>query len=173
MVHFSAYIVAVFLPFLYSMVYYNIDPSDCLGILGGVFVWMTAEYVFHRFAFHNSKLIPRTYILLAYNHAKHHSDPCTKKDLLLPLRLTIPVAFIIAAVAWLIIGLPFATFLLLGMFLGLAFYEFVHYQAHNKFYNVWPLNALTRRHLRHHYENEDALFGVTSPVMDWLFGTNQ
>lgn len=172
MVHFSAYIVAVLFPFLYSIFYYNIEPSDCLGILGGTFIWMTAEYVFHRFAFHNNRLSPRTYILLAYNHAKHHNDPCTKEDLLLPLRLTIPVAMTIAAVAWFIVGLPFATFLLLGMFIGLAFYEFVHYQAHNKFYNFWPFNALTRRHMRHHYEDETKYFGVTSPLMDIIFKSN-
>ena len=173
MKHFAAYIIAVLLPFLYSITYYSIEPGDCLGILGGIFIWITAEYMFHRFAFHNNHLHPKVYVLLAYNHAKHHNDPFDKKDLLLPLSLTIPVAYILAAITWLLIGLPFATFLLLGMFIGLAFYEFVHYQAHNKFYNIWPFNVLTRRHMRHHYENDEALFGVTSGLMDWLFRTNQ
>jgi len=173
MKHFAAYIIAVLFPFLYSINYYNIEPRDCLGILAGLLIWIVAEYVFHRFAFHNNHLSPRTYTMLAYNHAKHHNDPCTKDDLLLPLRLTVPIAFTIALVAFFVIGLSFATFLLLGMFIGLALYEFVHWQAHNKFYNVFPLNALTRRHMRHHYENEEAFFGVTSPLMDWLFKTNR
>lgn len=171
MKNFAAYLIAVLLPFLISITYYNTEPSDCLGILGGIVIWMVAEYSFHRFAFHNNNLRPRTYELLAYNHAYHHENPDDTKDLFLPLRLTMPVALALFLMAFFLLGLPFATFLLSGMFLGLMCYEFVHYQAHNKFYNVWPLNYLTRRHLRHHYEDKNRMFGVTSPLIDWIMGT--
>jgi Fatty acid hydroxylase superfamily. len=172
MKHFSAYIIAVLLPSYYSITYYNISPSDCLGFLGGIFIWMVAEYCFHRYAFHNNNLSPRTYELLAYNHAKHHQNPNTDKDLLLPLRLTMPVALFLFVAAWILISLPFATLLLFGMLAGLTFYEFVHYQAHNKFYNVWPFKFLTVRHLRHHFEHENRYFGVTSDIIDRIMGTN-
>lgn len=171
MKHFTIYVMAVLLPFLYSITYYNMDSSDCLGILGGLTIWMIAEYSFHRFAFHNNKLSERTKQLLAYNHQRHHDHPERVTDLFLPLRLTVPVALALFGIAWLLISLPFATFLLLGMFVGLAWYEFVHYQAHNKLYTFWPFNYLTRRHLQHHYEHENRMFGVTSPIIDWIMGT--
>jgi hypothetical protein len=171
MKHFSVYLAAVLLPFLYSMTYYTISPSDCLGVIGGLTIWILAEYGFHRFAFHNNNLSPKTYELLAYNHAQHHQDPNGKDSLFLPLRLTMPVALALFTIALICFGLPFGTMLLLGMFTGLSFYEFVHYQAHFKYYNVWPLNYLTHRHMKHHFEHEDRMFGVTSPIMDWIFGT--
>jgi sterol desaturase/sphingolipid hydroxylase (fatty acid hydroxylase superfamily) len=171
MKNFITYIITVLIPILYSIVYYNIDPVDCLGVLGGLFIWSAAEYGFHRFAFHNTNLSPRTYKLLAYNHMNHHKRPNNGEDLLLPLRLTVPVALTLFTVAALLLGVPFATFLLIGMFLGLAFYELVHHQSHNKVYNVWPFNYLARRHMKHHYENEDRMFGVTSPLWDRLLGT--
>lgn len=172
MKHFSAYIIAVLLPSCYSITYYSINPSDCLGFLGGICIWMVAEYCFHRYAFHNNNLSPRTYELLAYNHAKHHQNPSTDNDLLLPLRLTMPVALFLFAVAWILLSLPFATLMLFGMLAGLTFYEFVHHQAHHKMYNIWPLNRLTVSHLRHHYEDDSKFYGVTSRVLDWVFGTN-
>ncbi len=172
MKHFSVYLVTVLLPFLYSITYYNITFGDCLGFLGGIFIWTLAEYCFHRFAFHNNNLSPRTYELLAYNHAKHHQNPSTDNDLLLPLRLTIPIALFLSGVAWVLISLPFATFMLFGMFVGLTFYEFVHHQAHHNMYKVWPLNRLTVSHLRHHYEDDSKSFGVTSRFWDWVFRTN-
>jgi hypothetical protein len=171
MKHFISYATVVLLPFLYSINYYNITFIDCLGIPGGLLIWIVAEYCFHRFAFHNNNLSPRTYELLAYNHANHHDHPENTANLFLPLRLTMPIALVLFFTACVIFGVALATFLLLGMFIGLSFYEFVHYQAHNKFYKFWPFNYLTRRHLAHHYETENRKFGVTSPIMDWIMGT--
>lgn len=168
---FTIYALIVLPIFLYSITYYNIDSGDCLGVLMGITIWIIAEYGFHRFAFHNSNLSPKTYKILAYNHANHHDDPNNSANLYLPLRLTVPIAIMLSATAFILLGLPFATFLLIGMFAGLTAYEFVHYQAHHKCYNIWPLNYLTRRHLQHHYEHKDRMFGVTSPLMDWIMGT--
>lgn len=171
MKHFTIYVMAVLLPLLYSIRYYTTSWWDCLGILGGLFIWAVAEYCFHRFAFHNNRLSERTKELLAYNHRKHHDNPEKKTDLFLPVRLTMPVALTLFGTAWILVSLPFATFMLLGMFVGLTWYEFVHYQAHNRMYNIFPLNYLTRRHLQHHYLNEEKMFGVTSPLIDWILRT--
>lgn len=171
MKHFTGYVITVLIPFLYSINHYNINWTDCLGILGGLFIWSLAEYVFHRFAFHNNRLGSKARKFLVYNHLKHHRHPENTKNLFLPLRLTLPIAILVCLVVSLLFSFPFTTFVLIGLFIGLAYYEFVHYQAHNRMYNVWPLNYLTRRHLKHHYENEDRMFGVTSPLFDWMFKT--
>ena len=171
MKHFTVYAVATLLPLIYSINYYTTSIEDCLGLLGGLLIWMVAEYSFHRFAFHNNELSERSHKLLAYDHQQHHAHPEKKDDLFLPVRLTLPVAFTLFGLAWVLISMPFATLLLLGMFIGLTWYEFVHYQAHNTVYNIWPLNYLAKRHLQHHYENDNRMFGVTSPFMDWILRT--
>lgn len=171
MKHFTVYTMTVLFPFTYSTIYYNIRPVDCLGVLAGLFVWWLAEYGFHRFAFHNENLSSRTYKLLAYNHLGHHFDPENSTNLFLPFRLTLPVAFLLFLVVWGIFGVVVASLFLAGLFVGLAWYEFVHHQAHNRMYNIFPLNYLTRRHLNHHYVDETKTFGVSSPFVDWVMHT--
>ncbi|MCK6457046.1 MAG: sterol desaturase family protein, partial [Phycisphaerae bacterium] len=57
-----------------------------------------------------------------------------------------------------------------GLLLGYVAYEFVHLSSHAG--RRWgPLRALDRYHMRHHFENANRTFGVTTPLWDWVFGT--
>jgi 4-hydroxysphinganine ceramide fatty acyl 2-hydroxylase len=166
MKRFIIYGVIVFGLIFYST-YYTITLGVCLAGILGVLTWMIAEYLFHRFAFHSSKSYP----FLAYDHLNHHEHPEDKGDFVLPLRLTLPVSIALFFLAYFVLGFPAAAFFYTGMFVGYFFYELVHYQAHYKNWNLWPFNVLTRRHLQHHYENENKMFGVTSSLFDWVMGT--
>jgi 4-hydroxysphinganine ceramide fatty acyl 2-hydroxylase len=169
---FTAYLIIVLIPLIYSFTYYNISLVDCLAVFVGLLVWEAAEYGFHRFAFHNRQLGVSAHKLLAYNHLQHHTYPDDNGDLALPLRLTLPVAVLLFFVAVALVSVPAAALFFAGMFIGLSFYEFVHYQAHHKTYNIWPFNYLTQRHMKHHYETENKIYGVTSPLFDWIFRTS-
>lgn len=168
---FIVYLTIVLIPLIYSLTYYTMSWVDCLALVAGLLIWSAAEYGFHRFAFHNDHLSPTAHKVLAYNHLQHHQFPNKEKDITLPFRLTLPLAGILFCVSLVFLPVPAAALFFTGMFIGLSLYEFVHYQAHHKLYNVWPLNYLTRRHMVHHYEHGDKIYGVTSPLFDWIFRT--
>ena len=46
-------------------------------------------------------------------------------------------------------------------------YAVHHFNIHNKF---WL--ALKKHHLRHHYQNPELGYGVSSPMWDYVVGTN-
>ena len=60
---------------------------------------------------------------------------------------------------------------LFGIVAGFAGYEWLHYRMHF----ALPSNAvearLRARHLAHHLREPDAIFGVTTPIWDIVFGT--
>src|SRR5439155_299264 len=64
-----------------------------------------------------------------------------------------------------------------GVFAGLVFgyvcYDMLHYATHH-----FPMKRglwlwLKQYHLRHHYKDDDAGFGISSPLWDYIFGTTR
>jgi sterol desaturase/sphingolipid hydroxylase (fatty acid hydroxylase superfamily) len=126
----------------------------------GLGAWTLLEYVIH------GPLSHRFRTFVSPLHDVHHRDPHAvfTARAWLPL-LTITLALIMFS------GFHPATFFLLGVVGGFVGYEAVHYRIHF----VHPRNQLeTRlriRHLAHHTCRPNAIFGVTSPFWDRLFGT--
>jgi len=65
-----------------------------------------------------------------------------------------------------------AIYVLSGIWSGYLWYEFVHYSAHCRQPRTRFMRYLKTYHLLHHHTSEEIWFGVTSPVIDHIFGTH-
>lgn len=142
-----------------------------LMLVAGVFAWTLGEYVVHRFVFHFQARSRVSKYLVYLFHGIHHDDPNDRTRLVMP-----------PAGAILIIGLiygVFSTFVpspwiepFFGFFIiGYLCYDYTHYAIH-----FWPMSGrigayLKRNHLLHHFQEQNARFGVSTPIWDFVFGT--
>src|SRR5262249_49780235 len=128
--------------------------------VGGVGVWTLLEYIIHGPLSHLFKTFVSPF------HDVHHRDP----HAVFTARAWLPLLAITLALV-VLSGFHPAIFFFLGVVGGFIGYEVVHYRIHF----ARPRNALeTRlrlRHLAHHTRRPNALFGVTSPFWDRVFGT--
>ncbi len=136
----------------------------------GVLSWSLFEYLAHRFVFHVRPWGPRTHQVIYVTHGVHHVYPDDKKDVATPF-VTI---FIGAGLWWAmphIVGPMAARPFFAGFTLGYLLYESVHHLLHH----THPTNpvgrALVRYHMRHHFQDPDSRFGVSTPLWDVVFGT--
>jgi len=137
-----------------------------LGFLSFTFV----EYLLHRYVYHLSTHTEWRKKFQYVAHGVHHEFPKDKDRLAMPPLLSITVATVLLLLFRLVMG--DATFAFLPGFLtGYAFYLSVHYIVH--IYQP-PKNFLTFlwvNHSIHHYKDGDRVFGVSSPLWDYVFGT--
>ena len=117
---------------------------------------------------------------LVYNyHGRHHDHPSDTPRMTMSLWFTVPSGMVFYGTFSILLD-PLSILLdpldAAAVFAGLAFgylaYETVHIFIHTEHFrqsNV--MKQLRRHHLSHHYRNEHAAFGVTSPLWDLLFGT--
>jgi sterol desaturase/sphingolipid hydroxylase (fatty acid hydroxylase superfamily) len=74
-------------------------------------------------------------------------------------------------VEWLICGYDVVWPVFAGTALGYLAYDYIHFYTHH----ARPRHAvgrwLRRYHLLHHHDQEEARFGVSSPLWDLVFGT--
>lgn len=169
--------VSLFFLYAIGLLYYTKVTTDFtnLQVIGlfftGTFFFTFIEYVVHRWAYHPGDHATEDRLKFCYTvHGVHHDYPKDKQRLALP-----PVASVIVATLLLLIfrvvlgkiGFAFAA----GFLVGYAFYLLIHYSVHifrapkNVFKALWVNHAI------HHYSPEEVLFGVSSPLWDYVFGT--
>jgi sterol desaturase/sphingolipid hydroxylase (fatty acid hydroxylase superfamily) len=133
-----------------------------------VFTWV--EYNVHRYLFHmNTHTELRTKFQYTM-HGVHHEYPKDKDRLAMPPLLSITISTILLMLLRMVIG-DFVFSFLPGFLVGYACYLGVHYIVH-----AYPppknfLRALWINHSIHHYKNGDVVFGVSSPLWDYIYGT--
>jgi len=138
----------------------------------GVVLWSLLEYIIHRFAFHHepsSKLGKQFHFIV---HGVHHDYPNDAKRLVMPPAVSVPLAvvfFVIFLAVFRTGTLPVWA----GFVFGYVCYDSIHYAIHH-----FPLkgrlwNRLKQHHLRHHFHDDHTGFGVSSPLWDYVFGTNR
>ncbi len=126
----------------------------------GLASWTFLEYVIHGWLSH------RFDTFASPLHEVHHRDP----HAVFTVGAWMPAAAILLA-GLALFGLRAGIVFLLGLVSGFALYEAVHYRIHftrprNRFET-----RLRLRHLAHHASSPDAIFGVTTPFWDRVFGT--
>ncbi|HEU4385351.1 MAG TPA: sterol desaturase family protein [Anaeromyxobacteraceae bacterium] len=143
------------------------------GVLGGLAFWTLLEYVLHRWVFHfqprpGSELQSDLSFLI---HGVHHDWPHDADRLVMP-----PVVAVVIALA---VGLPMRAALggtwfapaFAGLLAGYLWYDLTHYATHH----LRPRTALgemqRRNHMVHHFKHPHQLFGVTTPLWDFVFRT--
>jgi sterol desaturase/sphingolipid hydroxylase (fatty acid hydroxylase superfamily) len=137
-----------------------------LGMLA--FSWV--EYMVHRYVFHM-----RTYTELRARmqytmHGVHHEFPKDRDRLAMPPLLSVTISTVLLLLFKLILGDLVFSFLP-GFLVGYAAYLGIHYMVHayqppkNFFKFLWINHGV------HHYKNGEVVFGVSSPLWDYIYGT--
>lgn len=133
----------------------------------GLVAWQFMEYSLHRFVFHLCPDRPLGIFLHFLLHGCHHKYPMDTERLVFP---PIPASWVIGAVyAVLHVVAPRCTALSVfgGMLLGYVAYDCMHYFMHSGVLGG-PLKAA---HMRHHYVDPTAGYGISSPLFDVMLGT--
>ncbi len=150
-------------------------PGPTLAALGTVLVYPLVEYLVHRYVLHSRLLYrsPWTAKVWKRIHYDHHQNPNDLGVLFGALYTTLPtIALITLPLGWAIAGRAGAAAAFAAGCGVFAFYEFCHCVQHLPVSprNRW-LRDIKRRHLAHHFHNEQGNFGITSNIVDRIVGT--
>jgi sterol desaturase/sphingolipid hydroxylase (fatty acid hydroxylase superfamily) len=138
----------------------------------GALIWTLLEYIIHRYAFHYE---PRTRLgkqLHFIMHGVHHDYPNDAKRLVMPPAVSIPLAVAFYALFFGTLG-RFAPAVSAGFGFGYVCYDTIHYAIHHFPMKRGIWRWLKQYHLRHHYNDDEAGFGVSSPLWDYVFRTTR
>ena len=143
-----------------------------LGALG----WTFLEYWMHRLAFHLPPTTPVRRVVSFVLHRHHHVDPEDPERLAATPAQSLGVMALVFGLmrAWLPASDAWMT--LAGFAAAYLAYEWSHYVSHfGSRGGGSRQTAFCRRvrahHLRHHFKDDDANFGISSPLWDRIFGT--
>ena len=166
--------VVVYTPVIVICAYLGFLKSDVLtGILlfiGGILLWTITEYTIHRWAFHyepKSDIGRHIHFLV---HGIHHAYPRDATRLVMPLLISVPLAFAFYFLFDYVFGVYHLT-IFSGFVLGYVSYDSIHYATHHFTMKGRIGNFLRVYHLRHHYEDDKTAFGVSNPMWDYVFKT--
>lgn len=137
----------------------------------GLFLWTFAEYILHRFVFHfhpKGALGDRLWFII---HGVHHHYPRDSWRLVMPPAVSIPLCVLFYGIFRLCFGPDYMYSAFAGYIIGYLCYDTMHFASHH-----WTLGGrigrfLQHQHLRHHYQDPDRNYGVSSPLWDFVFGT--
>lgn len=143
--------------------------------LAGLFAWTILEYVFHRFLFHMTDLLPEHPVAFTVHflfHGVHHFLPMDHYRLVMP-----PVMFsffctlVISLFSFIIPPSPLAI-LFSGTLAGYITYDMMHYFFHHGGNPPIKHVAMMKTyHMDHHYVNENLGFGVSTKIWDRVLDT--
>ncbi len=137
----------------------------------GLFLWTFAEYILHRFVFHfhtKTEFGRRVWFII---HGVHHDYPRDSRRLVMPPAVSLPLCALFYGIFRLCFGPEYMFAPFAGFIVGYLSYDTLHFASHH-----WTLKGrwalyLQHQHLRHHYQDPDRNFGVSSPIWDFVFGT--
>jgi sterol desaturase/sphingolipid hydroxylase (fatty acid hydroxylase superfamily) len=134
--------------------------------IAGVGGWTLVEYLLHRFVFHRMPLI-------ADLHHVHHAAPRAYVSTPTWVSLLVLGGLFFLPI-WRLFTLNVAFGAVTGLITGWLWYGFVHHIIHYRRPRrlAVALKAASHRHLLHHAASGSGNYGVTTPVWDYVFGTN-
>ena len=140
--------------------------------LAGILIWTLLEYIIHRCIFHYEPRSGWGKKLHFIVHGVHHDYPNDATRLVMPPSVSIPLAVVFWVGFALIFG-RFAPGISAGFAFGYVCYDSIHYATHH-----FPMQNrvgawLKQYHLRHHYKDDEAGYGVSSPLWDYVFRTTR
>ena len=177
-----AVVAAIWLPVgVYALVWAVQAPALSgvgveLGVLLGLWVWTLTEYTLHRFIFHFRPRTTWQERLSFLFHGVHHAQPRSKTRLVMPPAVSIPLALAFYGLFRLVIGRWLgATAWIAPVFAGFTFgyltYDLTHYATHHFRMQRGYFRMVRRHHMLHHARTPNQRFGVSSPLWDYVFGT--
>lgn len=168
--------LSIFASYSVALLYWSVTHTSLslwatIGLFAVGFVFFTwIEYMTHRYIFHMGTFTKWREKFQYTVHGVHHEYPKDKERLAMPPLLSITIATVLLLFFRLMMG-DFVFSFLPGMLVGYAFYLSVHYMVHvyqppkNIFKILWI------NHSVHHYKHGEYVFGVSSPLWDYVFGT--
>ena len=145
--------------------------DTALLFLGGLGIWTIVEYLFHRFVFHyvpKSKFGKKIHFMI---HGVHHAYPNDSLRLVMPPILSIPLATAFYFAFYYTSGI-YCAGLFSGFILGYLIYDMMHYATHHAHFMKAPwFLKIKHHHMRHHFQDPDNGFGVSSALWDKIFRT--
>jgi sterol desaturase/sphingolipid hydroxylase (fatty acid hydroxylase superfamily) len=138
----------------------------------GILVWTFLEYVIHRWLFHYEPKTGWGKTLHFIAHGVHHDYPNDATRLVMPPVISVPLAIVFYLLFALTLG-RFAPATLAGFGFGYVCYDTLHYATHHFAMKRGIWRQLKQYHLRHHYQDDHAGFGVSSPLWDHVFRTTR
>jgi sterol desaturase/sphingolipid hydroxylase (fatty acid hydroxylase superfamily) len=168
--------LTIFFSYAAGLLYWSITHTSlsafmtvCMFAVGFVaFTWV--EYMTHRYIFHMGTYNKMREKLQYTIHGVHHEFPKDKERLAMPPLLSITIATLLLLGLRVVLGDLVFSFLP-GFLVGYAYYLSVHYMVHvyqppkNVFKWLWI------NHSVHHYKDGEYVFGVSSPLWDYVYGT--
>ncbi|MDL5046398.1 sterol desaturase family protein [Oscillatoria amoena NRMC-F 0135] len=143
--------------------------TSLLFFLGWLaFSWV--EYMVHRYVFHMATYTKWREKFQYTMHGVHHEFPKDKDRLAMPPLLSVALGTILLLLFRLVMG-DFVFAFLPGFMVGYACYLGVHYMVHAYQPPKNFFKALWVNHGVHHYKNGEIVFGVSSPLWDYIYGT--
>jgi sterol desaturase/sphingolipid hydroxylase (fatty acid hydroxylase superfamily) len=168
--------LVIFFTYSAGLLYWSITHTSLsMGITVlmffiGLLVFTLVEYLIHRYVFHMDASTERREKMQYTMHGVHHEFPKDKDRLAMPPLLSVTLATVLLFAFRFVLG-DFVFSFLPGFLVGYAAYLSVHYMVHafqppkNVFKVLWI------NHSVHHYKNGEVVFGVSSPLWDYIFGT--
>lgn len=168
--------LTIFFVFASSLLYWSIAHTSLsiwttvgtffIGVI--VFTWV--EYMAHRFVFHMPTYTKFRAKLQYTMHGVHHEFPKDKDRLAMPPLLSVTISTILLLLLRVMLG-DFVFSFLPGFLVGYSAYLGIHYMVHvyqppKNFFKVLWIN-----HSVHHYKDGEMIFGVSSPLWDYVYGT--
>ena len=145
------------------------------ALVAGALIFPLSWYITHRFILHGSWMYKTPWLARFWKrvHYDHHRFPNDLSVLFGGLQTTVPPIMLIAGpIGWLIGGVPGAAAAIAGMVVMTMYTEFLHAGEHLAFEpksKFWK--DIKKRHLAHHFHDEDGNFGIAEFFWDRVFGT--
>lgn len=170
--------LVLYLPVIGYMLYVAFleNKLSILAVAGlfllGVLTWTLLEYIIHRYVFHYE---PKSHFgkqLHFIVHGVHHDYPNDARRLVMPPSISIPLAIVF----WVLFAITFGRFappISAGFGFGYVCYDSIHFAIHHFAMKRGVWSWLKQYHLRHHYKDDHAGYGVSSPLWDYVFRTTR
>lgn len=146
-----------------------------VSVLAGLFLFQIAWYLIHRFVLHGRWIfkVPFLASLWKRTHYDHHRYPNDLSVLFGGLHTTLPAVLLVAGPAgWMAGGLHAALGTVTGTLIMTCVTEFLHAGQHLAFEPRWSYwKKIKKRHLAHHFHNEQGNYGISEFFQDRMPGT--
>lgn len=153
--------------------YYSLSWTEqLLMYCAGLFIWTFVEYSLHRFVFHYEPRSAWGRRVHWTFHGVHHDYPSDPLRLVMVPAVSLPLATAFYFLFVAIMDYPYAAPFTGGFLTGYLFYDITHYAVHHFPIKGRILGFLREWHMRHHFQDPDRGYGVSSPLWDHIFKTS-
>jgi sterol desaturase/sphingolipid hydroxylase (fatty acid hydroxylase superfamily) len=145
--------------------------SVALVFVLGILAWSLAEYLLHRFVFHfepDTRWGRRLHFII---HGVHHDFPHDPMRLVMPPSVSVPLSILLFLLFRMFLGPAWVLPFFAGFLIGYLVYDMTHYHIHHHRSTNRLSLAVRRYHYRHHFQQSDRGYGVTTPFWGRVFRT--